>query len=257
MCIRDSLMSLRIEQMRNFFKTFFGLPAELSAGFLSNDLSSSKLIVFALTCFVQGNWELRALLLTHLASAGAGVRLARAYAYPLLRATGAEDAAGDAAHLARSGELARDKPPQEPNFTSFARDLFSAEEQGMMPGFQGKDWWAVGSIDADPVKKPRRGDSDGDGDGDGGSAPPPTSGGDGGARGGSATREPAGANAMMSMGGDQGSMAYWSDGSAALVVTSAVRRTGLTADDLYGDGRMKFLPAALLNLAGPLSLIHI
>ena len=46
-------------------------------------------------------------------------------------------------------------------------------------------------------------------------------------------------------------MAYWSDGSAALVVTSAVRRTGLTADDLYGDGRMKFLPAALLNLAGP------
>ena len=56
------------------------------------------------------------------------------------------------------------------------------------------------------------------------------------------------------MGGDQGSMAYWSDGSAALVVTSAVLATGLTADDLYGDGRMKFLPAALLNLAGPLAV---
>ena len=238
----ELLMSLRIEQMRNFFKTFFGLPVELSAGFLSNDLSSSKLIVFALTCFVQGNWELRALLLTHLASAGAGVRLARAYAHPLLRAAGVEDAAGDVANLAKSGKLARDTPPQEPNFSSFARDLFSAEEQGMMPGFQGKDWWAVGSMDADDEKS-RGGDGDDDGGGDGGSSSPR----DGDDRGGSSSREPAG----VSMGGDQGSMAYWSDGSAALVVTSAVRRTGLTADDLYGDGRMKFLPAALLNLAGP------
>ena len=109
-----------------------------------------------------------------------------------------------------------------------------------MPGFQGKDWWAVGSMDADDEKS-RGGDDDGGGDG--GSSSPR----DGDDRGGSSSREPAG----VSMGGDQGSMAYWSDGSAALVVTSAVRRTGLTADDLYGDGRMKFLPAALLNLAGP------
>mmetsp|Transcript_41006 Transcript_41006/g.101187 ORF Transcript_41006/g.101187 Transcript_41006/m.101187 type:complete len:235 (+) Transcript_41006:148-852(+) len=45
-------------------------------------------------------------------------------------------------------------------------------------------------------------------------------------------------------------MAYWSNGSAALIVTSAVRNTGLTSADLYGRGRMKFLPAALLSLAG-------
>jgi light-harvesting complex II chlorophyll a/b binding protein 5 len=46
-------------------------------------------------------------------------------------------------------------------------------------------------------------------------------------------------------------MAYWSDGSAALVVTSAVRRTGLTSSSLYGESRRKFMPNALLNLAGP------
>ena len=81
-------MSLRIEQMRNFFKTFFGLPTRLSAGFLSNDLSSVQLLQFAFMCFVQGNNALRALLLTHLVSAGAGVRLGQAYAYPLLKAAG-------------------------------------------------------------------------------------------------------------------------------------------------------------------------
>jgi light-harvesting complex II chlorophyll a/b binding protein 5 len=49
----------------------------------------------------------------------------------------------------------------------------------------------------------------------------------------------------------ESSMAYWSDGSAALVVTSAVRRTGLTSSSLYGESRRKFMPNALLNLAGP------
>ena len=51
-------------------------------------------------------------------------------------------------------------------------------------------------------------------------------------------------------GGDQGAMASWSDGSAALVVASAVRKTGLTTGDLYGEERKKFLPAALLSIAG-------
>ena len=35
-----------------------------------------------------------------------------------------------------------------------------------MPGFQGKDWWAVGSMDADDEKS--RGGDDDDGGGDGG-----------------------------------------------------------------------------------------
>ena len=32
----ELLMSLRIDQMRNFFTTFFALPMELSSGFLGN-----------------------------------------------------------------------------------------------------------------------------------------------------------------------------------------------------------------------------
>jgi hypothetical protein len=46
-----------------------------------------KLVEFALRMFLIGNFELRALLLTHLASAGAGVRLAGAYTRPLLSST--------------------------------------------------------------------------------------------------------------------------------------------------------------------------
>jgi len=244
----ELLMSLRIEQMRNFFSTFFGLPKDLSAGFLGNDLSSSKLIVFALTCFIQGNWELRALLLTHLASAGAGVRLGQAYLYPALRAM--EAAKQKDASRVPAEALARKAPPQEPNFSSFAKDLGAAEKQGMMPGFQGKDWWAVGSMDSggngsasagddEPSSGKARDDDDDAGGGGGGSATPAAA--IGGPSDGSVSvaREP------------ETSMAYWSDGSAALVVTSAVRRTGLTSSSLYGESRRKFMPAALLNLAGP------
>ena len=293
----ELLMSLRIEQMRVFFRTFFGLPPRLSAGFLSNDLSSSELLLFALTVFVQGNWELRALLLTHLASAGAGVRLAEAYAYPLTRRLKEREGPGLFASKDRSIE--RKKPPQEPNFTSFARDLFSAEAQGMMPGFQGKDWWAVGdgnqrapsaaaaafdentsksksSSKADPSKdSDDESDDDDDDSGDDNSN--------------SITREaeaaassvmgampaesirrpepqsvsrasapsPSPSPSLSSLGSDgsvrgggEGSMAYWSNGSAAVLVTSAVRRTGLSVTDLYGEERKKFLPAALLRVAG-------
>jgi lycopene epsilon-cyclase len=256
----ELLMSLRIEQMRNFFTTFFALPQPLSAGFLSNDLSSVKLIQFALTCFIIGNWELRALLLTHLASAGAGARLGQAYAHPLLKAAGLGSTGQEEGQ--KRVELNRKAPPQEPNFSSFAKDLFSAEEQGMMSGFQGKNWWDVGSGDQASSKD----DDDPGGGGSGGSS----SGGGGG--GGRATMElqAAGAGARGGDGGgvattmssstaavqrggageNQGAMAYWSNGSAALVVASAVRKSGLTTEDCYGDGRKKFLPAALLSLAG-------
>ena len=91
--------------MRNFFKTFFGLPTRLSAGFLSNDLSSVQLLQFAFMCFVQGNNALRALLLTHLVSAGAGVRLGQAYAYPLLKAAGVASVV-DGTGWAAAGEAA-------------------------------------------------------------------------------------------------------------------------------------------------------
>ena len=252
----ELLMSLRIKQMRNFFSTFFGLPKELSAGFLSNDLSSSKLIVFALTCFIQGNWELRALLLTHLTSAGAGIRLAEAYAFPLLKALGDETEKSEKS----VEELARKAPPQEPNFSSFAKDVTNAESQGMMPGYQGKDWWAVGSVDSGgngsesmddggARGKKKEDDEDDAGGGGGGVMRSTTSGT-------AETRVPVTSNAMTVNGvttssNPETSMAYWSDGTAALVVTSAVRRTGLRNENLYGETRQKFMPNALLNLAGP------
>ena len=70
--------------------------------------------------------------MAHLASAGArGARLADAYAYGPHGAKAQREAGGPGLPADRSIE--RKKPPQEPNFTSFARDLFSAEAQGMMP----------------------------------------------------------------------------------------------------------------------------
>jgi|TARA_B110000090_G_scaffold200525_1_gene241571 hypothetical protein len=249
--------------MRNFFTTFFSLPKELSAGFLSNDLSSSKLIVFALTCFIQGNWELRALLLTHLASAGAGARLGKAYAHPVLKLI--EGTKEDLSSKKNAVEaLIRKTPPQEPNFSSFAKDAKTAEQQGMMPGYQGKDWWAVGSVDMTmddgPVERKRDDDDDdspGGGVGVGSDAlasvanktvevlglVPVVSGNN--------TNAPSAATLASKT--PETSMAYWSDGSAALVVTSAVRRTGLRHDELYGSERRKFAQNnALLNLAfGP------
>ena len=255
----ELLMSLRIEQMRNFFGTFFGLPKDLSAGLPSNDLSSSRLLVFALTCFIQGNWELRALLLTHLASAGAGVRLGEAYLHPLLRAI--ENAKkGDASEsrAVAAEELARTAPPQEPNF--FVRQGSRRRGgAGHDARVQGKDWWAVGSGDSggngsgsaddggreSGARRDEDDDDDDDGgDGDFAAAAAAVDGPSDSAA--SIAREPVSASAAMSASGSGGrqpesSMAYWSDGSAALVVTSAVRRTGLTSSSLYGESRRKFM----------------
>ena len=130
--------------------------------------------------------------------------------------------------------------PAEPNFSSFARDLFSAEEQGMMPGFQGKDWWAVGSMDATTRSR----------------------GGDGRRRRRrrvfvAARRDDRAVRRRANRGRFDG----WRPGFDGVLVRRIrgvggdVRSscTGLTADDLYGDGRMKFLPAALLSLRGTAS----
>jgi light-harvesting complex II chlorophyll a/b binding protein 5 len=57
------------------------------------------------------------------------------------------------------------------------------------------------------------------------------------------------------MGTDEGSTAYWSNGSAALVVSSAVRNTGVGAADLYGTTRRKFLPDSLLASLGPSTVV--
>ena len=81
----ELLISLRIEQMRNFFGTFFGLPIEFNRGFLASKLNSVQLLQFAMMMFFQGNNDLRGLLLAHLVTeGGSGVRLFTSYTRPIL-----------------------------------------------------------------------------------------------------------------------------------------------------------------------------
>ena len=224
----ELLMSLRIEQMRNFFSTFFKLPINLNRGFLGNRLSSSELILFALTTFAIGNNELRGLLLAHLVSrGGSGARLAKAFAYPLFP----KDESGLDVLQVNRKEQASAK-----NTTKMMADFYESQRGGMLPGYMGRDWWAIGR------RANGRRDDD---DGSSGSA-----GGSGGAGGSSArdTEQPM-AGAMKMDASVGGAVQYWSDGSAAMVVTSAVRNTGLSQNDLFGETRKKFLPAAFISQA--------
>ena len=132
---------------------------------------------------------------------------------------------------------------------SYAKDLVAAEKKGMMPGFQAKEWWLVRSGDSERAS----GDDDEDGGGYGGGGAGrttelQTAAVAAAAGGGSSSSSSAAAASMVA---DEGSTAYWSNGSAALVVSSAVRNTGVGAADLYGTTRRKFLPDSLLASLGP------
>lgn len=226
----ELLMSLRIEQMRNFFSTFFALPTDLSRGFLGNSLSSSELIMFALTTFIIGDNELRGLLLAHLVSAGgSGARLAEAYAYPLLP----KDESGlDVLQVNRKDQAGAK------NTTKMMDDFYESQRGGMLPGYMGRDWWSVG-------KRENLKNADNDDNGpDRGS-----SGGGGMSAVTSSTQPEVSVGAMKMDASGQGAVTYWSDGSAAMIVTSAVRKTGLSQDDLYGKARKKFLPSAFISMA--------
>ena len=223
----ELLMSLRIEQMRNFFSTFFALPSNLNRGFLGNKLSSSELILFALTTFAIGNNELRGLLLAHLVSkGGSGARLAKAFAYPLLP----KDESGlDVLQVNRKEQI------DAKNTTKMMTDYYESQRSGMLPGYMGRDWWSIG----------KRSNSNIDDDEHSGGASAGSSGdGDDGAR---ADREMAGAMRMDASAG--GAVQYWSNGSAAMIVTSAVRKTVLNKTDLFGETRKKYLPAAFVSQA--------
>ena len=246
----ELLMSLRIEQMRNFFGTFFALPKELSAGFLGNNLTSVQLLQFALTVFFQGNWELRALLLTHTcrprAPASGWVRRTPTRCSGALGA-GTESSVSVVDRKAAAGAQL---------FVIRARSL-QRRGAGFPPGVPGEGLVGgrheAGVRRAEARRRRRRGWKRGRRRGGGGAGGSPQSskasaGTEGRPR--DLVSSSMNANAATSLGGDQGSMAYWSNGSAALVVTSAVRNTGARVDDLYGERRKKFLPAALLNVTG-------
>jgi len=222
----ELLMSLRIAQMRNFFATFFSLPPHLARGFLGNRLTSSELILFALTTFAVGNNELRGLLLAHLVSGGgSGLRLGKAFAYPFLP----KDESGlDMLQVDRFSRK------EERSTFKMMQDFYESQRGGNTPGYMGRDWWSI----------PTNGKSSKDRDDS-----------DGGSSGGSVSSVSSSSDsttivgALKIEGSNQNAVTFWSNGSAAMIVTNAVRKTGLRQGELFGDNRRKFLPATFISQA--------
>ena len=104
--------------------------------------------------FFQGNNDLRGLLLAHLVTEGwSGVRLFTSYTRPILEmleidVAGLEEKDGKPKSLQTADGinlLDRNIPPQDRNTNIMMREFQQSLEQGMTPGFSGRDWWKVGS----------------------------------------------------------------------------------------------------------------
>ncbi|CAL6390590.1 unnamed protein product [Bathycoccus prasinos] len=228
----ELLISLRIEQMRNFFGTFFGLPIEFNRGFLASKLNSVQLLQFAMMMFFQGNNDLRGLLLAHLVTeGGSGVRLFTSYTRPILEmleidVAGLEEKDGKPKSLQTADGinlLDRNIPPQDRNTNIMMREFQQSLEQGMTPGFSGRDWWKVGSSSS----------SSGNGSNNNSNN--------------SNSSMAASASPMVTR--ESQTTEYWSNGSQSMVKT-VVKNTGLSEADLYGNDRNKFLPKSIINLPG-------
>jgi len=134
----ELIESLRLEQLRQFFRTFFALPRNYWTGFLSHRLSSLDLMGFALNTFFVGSNELRFLLVAHLfSSSGSGTRLLETYTYPL-RNMHQEDV-----HLDED-VVRRRSPPQQAASAVSTSEQLSNENAGLLSGFQTREWWYVG-----------------------------------------------------------------------------------------------------------------
>jgi lycopene epsilon-cyclase len=72
------IAGLKISELRSFFVTFYALPRDMHQKFLSMDLTSLELLMFAVAFFVNGTNRLRQLLVLHLA-APAGSRFLKIY----------------------------------------------------------------------------------------------------------------------------------------------------------------------------------
>uniref|UniRef100_A0A7S0N756 lycopene beta-cyclase n=1 Tax=Pyramimonas obovata TaxID=1411642 RepID=A0A7S0N756_9CHLO len=133
------IASLRISELRAFFVTFYGLPRGLHQRFLSMDLSSVELLLFAMSFFVLGTNRLRQLLVMHLASP-AGKRFLEIYQQTLQAQFGGDTeaeaaAVGPAAKLPPKGQVKRTSPPQSPASTISAISMELAENSGLNSGF--------------------------------------------------------------------------------------------------------------------------
>lgn len=81
----ELLMGMPLSDINIFFSTFFRLPHSLWSKFLSNELSSAELLVFALAMFVYAPNSLRLQLCSHLVSHPSGKAVVLGY-IDLLRA---------------------------------------------------------------------------------------------------------------------------------------------------------------------------
>lgn len=76
----ELLARLDLSATNDFFATFFRLPDSFWRGFLASQLSSSKLVVFALLTFVLAPTKIRWHLVHHFLSHPAGIYMLRTYA---------------------------------------------------------------------------------------------------------------------------------------------------------------------------------
>ena len=72
-------MDMPLSDINIFFSTFFRLPHSLWSKFLSNELSSAELLVFAMAMFVYAPNSLRLQLCSHLVSHPSGKAVVLGY----------------------------------------------------------------------------------------------------------------------------------------------------------------------------------
>mmetsp|Transcript_1306 Transcript_1306/g.4544 ORF Transcript_1306/g.4544 Transcript_1306/m.4544 type:complete len:839 (+) Transcript_1306:245-2761(+) len=139
----ELILSLQLDQLRGFFRTFYRLPAPLWQGFLSHKLSGLGLVGFAAAVFVIGDNPLRVTLLSHLVSpANSGKRLLDAYLWPVH-------------HLLNPGNEEQPGTTHKRRARATMIEVVEGEQMeqskyGLPAGFQSSaGWWAVGSnVDA-------------------------------------------------------------------------------------------------------------
>ena len=149
----ELLISLRIEQMRNFFGTFFGLPIEFNRGFLASKLNSVQLLQFAMMMFFKGTtiWGLAFRRFSHRRRVRSSfVHIVHATDFGNVRNRrrwfgGKRQESKVVTNADGINLLDRNIPPQDRNTNVMMREFQQSLEQGMTPGFSGRDWWKVGS----------------------------------------------------------------------------------------------------------------
>ncbi len=86
----ELLANLNLAEINAFFCTFFALPKDFWQGFLASNLSSVKLLGFAMYTFVLAPVSIKSRLVSHLVTHPSGKYLVRHYVQAL-QGTGVEE----------------------------------------------------------------------------------------------------------------------------------------------------------------------